>query len=467
MDDDATLLRRYAATRDDDAFAALVRRHVDFVHSVACRRTHGDAHLARDVSQQVFLALARRAAALARHPSLLGWLHTCACQRAADLVRAEARRRARETTAATDPALAPDTPVPWETLAPEIDLALAGLAAADRETVLLRYFAQKPFADIAATLGTTEAAAQMRTARALEKLRRALAKRGVTSTASALGLALGANAVTAAPASVAISSIGAVAELATTGGVIAPALLIMKTSTTLVIVSTVAVCALGILAWRESVARQHEADLLARIETVSFERNALQSENRRLLGLVRDLRAELSAADRPSPPPKPVPVAAPPATEPRPPFDPAGLIPVSAWQNKGAATPRAALESLFVALDRADPDAIRSLLVLEGDADALANKLWADLPEDQRGTFASPEAYVSFLLAGMLTPMGGMHVAGERADGSGRTTLTVQLSYVNDPARPRYREQTYELVKTDDGWRWSFPKRLVEKFAGP
>jgi RNA polymerase sigma factor (sigma-70 family) len=211
MDDDATLLRRYAHTRDEAVFAALVHHHVNFVHSVAGRCVRGDADLARDVSQQVFLALARRAAALVGHPCLLGWLHTCACQRAADLVRSEARRRLRETTATTDPALAAEPPVPWENVAPVLDLALQTLGARDRETVLLRYFAQKPFADIAVALDTTEAAAQMRATRALGKLRRALAARGVTSTASALGLALGANAVSAAPASVAATTLAALA----------------------------------------------------------------------------------------------------------------------------------------------------------------------------------------------------------------------------------------------------------------
>ena len=229
MDDDATLLRRYAHTRDEAAFAALVHRHVDFVHSVAGRCVQGDADLARDVSQQVFLALARRAAALVGHPCLLGWLHTCACQRAADLVRSEARRRLRETTATTDPALAAEPPVPWENLAPVLDLALRTLGARDRETVLLRYFAQKPFADIAAALGTTEAAAQMRATRALEKLRHALQKRGVTSTASALGLALGANAVTAAPASVVTSTLACLASASAAGaGAAAAPLLFMS-----------------------------------------------------------------------------------------------------------------------------------------------------------------------------------------------------------------------------------------------
>jgi RNA polymerase sigma factor (sigma-70 family) len=254
MDDDSTLLRLYAETQDTTAFAALVNRHVDFVHSVAQRRTQGDSHLARDVSQQVFLALARCAAALARHPSLLGWLHTCACQRAADLVRAEARRRAREITAATDPALAAEPSLPWETLAPELDLALQTLPARDRETILLRYFSRKPFSEIAARLHTTEAAAQMRAARALEKLRRALAKRGVTSTASALGLALTGHAVTAAPASVAASTLAAlasstaVAATATTATATTTALLTtMATSTKLTLgISALALFSLGL-----------------------------------------------------------------------------------------------------------------------------------------------------------------------------------------------------------------------------
>jgi RNA polymerase sigma factor (sigma-70 family) len=234
MDDDSTLLRRYAETRCEDAFSELVRRHLDFVHSVALRHTRGDAHLAQDVSQQVFLALARHAAALARHPSLLGWLHTCACRRAADLVRAEARRRTRETVASTDAALAPEPPISWETLAPELDLALQTIGTRDRETILLRYFANQSFAALAAALGTTEAAAQMRAARALEKLRRALAKRGVTSTASALGLALGANAVTAAPASVAASILATLTTSAAvaTAATSATSLTLLTTMTT-------------------------------------------------------------------------------------------------------------------------------------------------------------------------------------------------------------------------------------------
>jgi hypothetical protein len=71
---DLELLRRYAEARDEAAFGELVHRHVDFVYSAALRRLGGDAHSAADVAQQVFTALARRAAALARGAVLPGWL---------------------------------------------------------------------------------------------------------------------------------------------------------------------------------------------------------------------------------------------------------------------------------------------------------------------------------------------------------------------------------------------------------
>jgi RNA polymerase sigma factor (sigma-70 family) len=225
--DDAALLHAYAREHDQTAFAALVRRHVDLVHSAALRRTGGDERKAQDVTQQVFIDLARKAGSLARHPALPAWLHQSTRFAAANLQREEQRRRVRETSAAleTETLFAPaDSTADWAQLAPVLDAALDTLGETDRQTILLRYFAQKPFADIAAALGTTEAAAQMRATRALEKLRRALAARGVTSTASALGLALGANAVSAAPASVATATLAALAS--TTGTAAATASLL-------------------------------------------------------------------------------------------------------------------------------------------------------------------------------------------------------------------------------------------------
>ena len=72
MIDDAELLRRYAEEGSEAAFAQLVNRHLNLVYRAALRRTNGDAHRAADVSQVVFTALARDAAALRRHALLAG-----------------------------------------------------------------------------------------------------------------------------------------------------------------------------------------------------------------------------------------------------------------------------------------------------------------------------------------------------------------------------------------------------------
>ena len=53
---DDELLARFVANRDEEAFAGLVHRHGPTVLAV-CRRVIGDAHLAEDALQAVFLVL--------------------------------------------------------------------------------------------------------------------------------------------------------------------------------------------------------------------------------------------------------------------------------------------------------------------------------------------------------------------------------------------------------------------------
>src|SRR5437764_14982552 len=96
MPDDRELLQRYAADRAEDAFAEVVRRPLDGVYSAALRRVGGDTHLAEDVAQQVFVALARNAAGLSDREFLSGWLYTTTRHIAANVVRTERRRKGRE-----------------------------------------------------------------------------------------------------------------------------------------------------------------------------------------------------------------------------------------------------------------------------------------------------------------------------------------------------------------------------------
>ncbi len=222
---DAELLRRYANTRAEDAFAEIVRRHLKLVYFAACRRT-GDPQLAEDVAQQVFTALARDAAALSRHAVLTGWLYTTTRFVAANLLRTERRRQAREQEMfLMRDSLSPAEPHPtgsavsWEQMRPFVDAALDELGERDREAVLLRFFEGRAFAEIGAALQVKEDAARMRVDRALNKLRALLEQRGVTSTAAALGLTLAnQSAAAVVPAGLAVSvTSGAIAGVGTAG----------------------------------------------------------------------------------------------------------------------------------------------------------------------------------------------------------------------------------------------------------
>ena len=58
---DSELLRQYAESGSETAFTELVKVYIDFVFSAALRQVGGDAHLAQDVTQSVFVDLALKA----------------------------------------------------------------------------------------------------------------------------------------------------------------------------------------------------------------------------------------------------------------------------------------------------------------------------------------------------------------------------------------------------------------------
>lgn len=217
---DAELLRLYACEGSESAFSELVARHLPLVYAAALRQTGGDADLARDVAQNVFIDLARKARSLSRHPVLAGWLHTTTRFAAANLRRAEQRRLARERLAIAMQDQTSTIPEPdWSLLAPVLDEAIGELNEEDRAAVLLRYFENQNLKAIGSALGISEDAARMRVNRALGKLHSLLGARGVRIGAASLGTALATQPVVAVPVGLAAAITShTFAALAAAGG---------------------------------------------------------------------------------------------------------------------------------------------------------------------------------------------------------------------------------------------------------
>ncbi len=283
MHDDANdmdLLRRFAQDGAEDAFAELVRRHLDLVHSAALRQVRSP-QLAEEVAQSVFTDLARDSARLKPGTVLAAWLYQVTRRTAIDVVRREARRQLREQVAVEMNAMN-STPSDWAQVEPLLDDAMAALDDTDRTAVLLRYFDNKSLREVGAALGASDDTAQKRVSRAVDKLRDFFAQRGVTVGASGLAVSLSANAVQAAPPGLAVT-ISAASTLA--GAAVATTTLKAIAMTTLqkVAVTTALAAAVGVAlyearqltALREENQRLHQqlVPLTAQVQQLQHERD--------------------------------------------------------------------------------------------------------------------------------------------------------------------------------------------------
>lgn len=263
MNDDADLLRRFAEHHDEACFRQLVERRIGFVYAVSLRRLR-DPHLAQDATQAVFIALARKAASVARGPSVMGWLHRSAGYECRNLLRAHFRRAERETEAqrrgtAGGEANSIGSPADLEAV---LDDVLADLPDADREAILARYFSAQSFAEIGTATGRSENAARMRVERALAKLRDRLQRRGFESTAAVLAGALPSYAASAVPSGLTASvSNTALAGLGAAGAVTATFLTTM--STTKIAACLAGLAALGGIGYQMHRTQALERELLS------------------------------------------------------------------------------------------------------------------------------------------------------------------------------------------------------------
>jgi RNA polymerase sigma factor (sigma-70 family) len=395
------LLRDYAQSRSETAFAELVRRHVDLVHSAAFRMT-GEMHSAQDVTQAVFVALAQNAARLTDHPVLSGWLHTTARNLAAKHIRAAVRRQNHEhEAAAMNELLAAAPEANWNEIAPHLDAALGELSEPDRDAVLLRYFEKKSAPEIGSTLGISGEAAQKRVRRAVEQLREIFIKRGVSAGAGGLAALISANAVQAAPVGLAltISTTAVLAEttfVTTTATVTAAKAIAMTTFSKIIIGTTLTVAiGTGIYQARQNSVLRDQVESLqqqqaSQLEQLKQERDAtstqlaaLQNENERtktnsdeLLRLrseVARLRANPPTASQPSSPP----------TDRNPaqtnPALPENELSKDSWRDAGFASVQSALQTRGWAVLTGNRERFKESVFITAEARQIMEKLLEDM----------------------------------------------------------------------------------------
>ncbi len=269
---DMELAREFARRNSESAFAELVRRHINLVYSVAMRYV-GNSSDAQDVTQAVFIILAKKAPGLRDKTIITGWLYETTRFTATNFLRSKIRRESREQEAYMQSTLNDsETDNAWQQVAPLLEDAMTRLSEKERTLLALNFFENKSGAETAAALGIEEWAARKRVARAVEKLRKFFTKRGIGVSAGVLVGAITANSVQAAPVALATS----ISALAITKGAVA-------SGSTLTLVKG----ALKLMAWTKAkvAAATSAAILLATITTVtvtSHFRNAPPTQTGRL-----------------------------------------------------------------------------------------------------------------------------------------------------------------------------------------
>ena len=287
---DKTLLTAYAEDESEAAFRAIADRHVDLVFATASRLV-GDRGLAEEIAQNVFLALARKAPRLTGYTTLAGWLHRTTVLESSARIRAELRRRRRETTAMEISLRDREGSSPLAAVMPLLDEGLMELREGDRVALILRFFEERSLREVGESLGVDEDAARKRVSRALQKLAEFFHRRGFALPAATGTMAVLTEGTRAAPAGLAaaIAKAGSAVGPAA-GGSLASLLRYMSLGKPQVATLCLLIAA-GPLLWQQYSNRAAEqarrrlttelANLQAHLDALSLERSALETKFQR------------------------------------------------------------------------------------------------------------------------------------------------------------------------------------------
>ena len=162
--DDHHLLENFGRTQSETAFATLTERYVNLVYSTALRST-GNPHHAEEITQAVFVILARKASQLSPRMVLSGWLYQTVRLTAANFLKSEFRRQRREQEATVQSESNEPSNAAWQEIAPLLDEAMGQLSPADRDAVVLRFFQNRTAAEMAVQLHLSDSGTNARAAR--------------------------------------------------------------------------------------------------------------------------------------------------------------------------------------------------------------------------------------------------------------------------------------------------------------
>jgi RNA polymerase sigma factor (sigma-70 family) len=184
---DGQLLARYAAARDEAAFAALVARHGPMVLAT-CRAVLRHDHDVEDAFQATFLVLAKKARSVRAGDALGGWLHRVAYRVSVQASADARRRRRREAEASAMTSLHTEPTGPEPDVAAIVHEEVDRLPEKHRLPVVLCDLEGLTYEQAAGRLRWTVPALRCRLARARQQLHGRLTRRGLT--AGALGIVL-------------------------------------------------------------------------------------------------------------------------------------------------------------------------------------------------------------------------------------------------------------------------------------